>query len=132
MYKRQEEHDSELAERWNHAAAVQAARLSEIDNIRKRLANIGRALDSDGIAWEAERRTYERTVAAVTVAAAEAKAALLAAAPASEAPDASPGSEITRDTLLRVAATPIVNSRCVALSAGGKNRYCLLYTSRCV
>ena len=122
------DHDAEMAERWSHAAAVQKGRVSEIDNIRKRLASLGTALDSDGIAWEAERRTYERTVAAVTVAAAEAKAALLAAVPAppvpaSEDPDASPESDITRDTLLSVAATPIVNSRCVALSAGGKNRY---------
>jgi len=66
------DHDAEMAERWNHAAAVQKGRVSEIDNIRKRLANLGTALDSDGIAWEAERRTYERTVAAPTQATAPA------------------------------------------------------------
>lgn len=110
----------ELAAADEAARRIHAERRDTLRSIVQRLDLIGRALDEDGIAWEAERRAYERAVASAATAAAEVKAAVPVPAAVPEAPS---DGAVTRDTLLSVAAVPVVEARCEALSSGGTNRY---------
>ena len=113
---------------------LHAERRKTLESILVRLEVVRRALDEDGLVWEAQRNTYERTIAAVYRTAAEINVQVPAtspvAAPPSERPQASQEGDpspdepiVTRDTLLSVAATPVVEKRCEALSSGGTNRY---------
>ncbi len=110
---------ADLAEAKRREAEHRTVRDS-IRSIRSRLAAVGAAIEKDGAKWDGERAAYahaltimgtiERTVAPK--------------APEITTQIDSEETGITRDTLLSVAVTPILQGRRDALEADGtKNRY---------
>lgn len=126
--------DPDLARDEEIRRNIHIERRKTLEGILVRLEVVRRALDEDTLVWEAQRKTYERTIAAVYRTAAELNAQVPASSTEAAPPSAllqppregdAPGDEpiVTRDTLLSAAATPVVEKRCEALSSRGTNRY---------
>jgi integrase len=98
-----------------------------IRSIRNRLAAVGAAIEKDGANWEGERTAYDRMLAVMgsmerVVTPAPQPSSIPAPAATVEVKSEEPGT--TRDTLLSVAAAPILKGRREALEAANrKNRY---------
>lgn len=107
-----------------------------IRSIRNRLATVAAAIEKDGAEWEGERVAYERALTVIgsierAVAPANQSAAVVASpstSAASQVPETialteSEEPEIFRDTLLSVAAAPVLKGRRDALEANGSDSH---------
>lgn len=114
----------ELAESRHREGQHRAVR-DTIRSIRNRLATIGAAVEKDGAEWEGERAAYARALSIVgAIERTVTPSASQLLPPTSESVAEPKEPEITRDTLLSVAAAPVLKGRREALEANGeKSRY---------
>lgn len=121
-----------LAERDRAERKAHSERRKAFQSVLERLELVKRALEDDGALWDAERSWHDRTLEKALRVAAEIKVEVQTSlpppvlAPIESYPDvgrADKEERMTRDTLFSLAALPLVEMRCAALSSNGSNRY---------
>ncbi|WP_414473565.1 hypothetical protein [Microvirga sp. M2] len=117
--------DPEIVEMFRANAAKHMARRDVIRSIRARLGSIRVALDQDSAVWEGERATYDHIVSTLaSIERSTMPASSPGPAPASVPEPEPEPSATTKETLLSVAATLVLDGRRSALQGDGeRSRY---------